>query len=123
MLAAAAVLAAVGLFWWLVGQDTRQGTVRAVDSPAAQSASSLPTAGTQTPMEKQILEAIGEPGARIRDLRIVDQERQIACGERIDPGSATPRRFVWISQLRQLVTEDGGQDFAILVNVCMPPPT
>jgi hypothetical protein len=124
MLASAAVLCAVGLFWGLFGKDARPGAgiVQAVDGSAGPSASPLPTAGATTSMEGQILQAIGKPGARVRNLRIVDQKRQIACGERIDPGSAIPRRFVWLSQLRQLVTDDGGQDFAILINVCMPPP-
>lgn len=123
LLAIAALLAASGLTWWLADRDPEpgRGVVRAVASPAALHGS--PQASIPAAMENQILEAIGKPGARIRDVRIVDQERQIACGELIDPGSEGPRRFVWLSQLRQLVTDDGGQDFAILVHVCTPPPS
>ncbi len=69
----------------------------------------------------RFLETIAEPGTRLHDLRIVDQERLIVCGERVDSGSATSRRFVRLSQLRQVVTDDGGPDFAILVHVCNPP--
>lgn len=122
MLAVAALLAATGLTWWLADRDPEpgRGVVRAVASPAV--LHGAPQARLPASMESQILEAIGKPGVRVRDVRIVDRERQIACGERIDPGSEAPRRFVWLSQLRQLVTDDGGQDFAILINVCTPPP-
>lgn len=120
-LAAAAILASSGLFWWKADDGSQTGgnelvTVQATSLPA-----------TDTPIdalavaEQQILRAIGEPGTRLRGLRIVDQERLIVCGERIGGGSATSRRFVWLSQLRQVVTDDGGPDFAILVHVCNPP--
>lgn len=118
-------LVAAGLFWWLADQGARPDEGASVVVQAGARATPLPMtgAGIRAPavVERQILEAIGEPGTRIRDVRIVDQKRQIACGERIDKGSATPRRFVWLSQLRQLVTDDGGQDFAILIHVCSPP--
>ncbi|WP_447725142.1 hypothetical protein [Sphingomonas koreensis] len=132
ILAASVGFAVAGLLWWLADRDARPGedagvVVQAAAGPAAPRAMPLAMIGAGAPapaeMEKQILAAIGEPGTRIRDVRIVDQKRQIACGERIDQSAATPRRFVWLSQLRQIVTDDGGQDFAILIHVCTPPPS
>lgn len=122
-------IAAAGVFWWLAdwrAQTGQEGSVEVHAGPAASDPGPVPI-GAGTPasaqMERQILEAIGQPGTRIRGVRVVDVKRKIACGERLDKGSAIPRRFVWLSQLRQLVTDDGGQDFAILVHVCTPPPS
>lgn len=131
-LAALAVLVLFGLYWWS-GDRPQPGEDEIVVVPAAATPEALLTT-PQSPgaegdaaalalVEKQILEAIGEPGTSLRDVRIVDRERQIACGERTSQGSATLRRFVWLSQVRQVVTDDGGQDFAILVHVCNPPPS
>jgi hypothetical protein len=130
-LAALAVLVLFGLFWWS-GDRPQPSQDEIVVVPATASPETVltppsPAAGTDTAalalVEKQILEAIDEPGTSLRGVRIVDQERQIACGERTSQGSATLRRFVWLSQVRQAVTDDGGQDFAILVHVCNPPPS
>ena len=122
-LAAATILAVSGLVWWTTDRESQPDAQEFVTIQAAP----LPKIGSGTGVlalaEERILETIGEPGTRVRDLRIVDQERLIVCGERIDRGSASARRFVWLSQLRQVVTDDGGQDFAILVHVCNPPPS
>lgn len=124
-IALAAALAVAGLFWWLADRapQPRGGgivSVRATAGPAGPPGTA-PASGAGA-FERQILDAIGEPGTRLRNVRIVDQGRQIACGERVGPRTAAARRFVWLSQLRQLVTDDGGQNFAILVHVCSPPP-
>ncbi|QNQ08620.1 hypothetical protein [Sphingomonas alpina] len=130
-LAAFAVLVLFGLFWWSGDRPqpsedeivvvptaaTPEALLSAPSSPGAEG-----DAAALALVEKQILEVIGEPGTSLRDVRIVDQERQIACGQRTSQGSAALRRFVWLSQVRQVVTDDGGQDFAILVHVCNPPP-
>ena len=130
-LATLAVLALAGLFWWSGDHGAQQGgdgivVVQTAASPAALPAAPPSPTGANTAalalVEKQIIETIGEPGTSLRDIRIVDQERQIACGQRTSKGTATLRRFVWLSQLRQVITDDGGQDFAILVHVCNPPP-
>ncbi|WEK00923.1 MAG: hypothetical protein P0Y59_04300 [Candidatus Sphingomonas phytovorans] len=130
-LAALIILALTCLFWWSGDRGVEQGhddvvVVQASARPEALPSIPIPAAGTSAAalalVEKQILETIGEPGTSLRDVRIVDRERQIACGERTSHGTATLRRFVWLSQLRQVVTDDGGQDFAILVHVCTPPP-
>lgn len=132
-LAALAVLVLFGLFWWS-GDRPQPSEDEIVVVTAAADPEALVTtpppppaagadAATLALTEKQILEAIGEPGTSLSDVRIVDQERQIACGERTRQGSAALRRFVWLSQVRQVVTDDGGQDFAILVHVCNPPPS
>ncbi|CUS43480.1 MAG: hypothetical protein V4610_18855 [Pseudomonadota bacterium] len=130
-LAALIILALTGLLWWSGDRGVERGhddivVVRATARPEALPFAPIPASDTSAAalalVEKQILETIGEPGTSLRDVRIVDQERQIACGERTSHGTATLRRFVWLSQLRQVVTDDGGQDFAILVNVCNPPP-
>lgn len=115
------ILILSGLFWWNTDRGSQTGGNVAVTVQAA----SLPATDAPTEafvwVERQVLETIAEPGTRLHDLRIVDQERLIVCGERVDSGSATSRRFVWLSQLRQVVTDDGGPDFAILVHVCNPP--
>ncbi|MES2059347.1 MAG: hypothetical protein V4564_25630 [Pseudomonadota bacterium] len=129
--AALAVLVLFGLFWWSGGRPQPSQdeivVVPATASPEAlltpPSSATGPDAAALALVEKQILEAIGEPGTSLRGVRIVDQERQIACGERTIRGSAALRRFVWLKQVRQVVTDDGGQDFAILVHVCNPPPS
>lgn len=120
-LVTSAILILSGLFWWNIDRGSKTDenatvTVQAVSLPATDA----PTEAFVW-VERQILETIAEPGTRLHDLRIVDQERLIVCGERVDSGSATSRRFVWLSQLRQVVTDDGGPDFAILVHVCTPP--
>ncbi len=101
-LVASAGLVVAGLFWWSADRGARPGrdgivVVQATASPAASRATPLPVIGASiealAEIEKRILEAIDEPGTRIRDVRIVDQKRQIACGERIDKNSATPRRI------------------------------
>ena len=119
-LVTSAILILSGLFWWNTDRGSQTDGNMAVTVQAA----SLPATDSPTDafvwVERQILEAIGEPGTRLHDLRIVDQERLIVCGDRVDGGSATSRRFVWLSQLRQVVTDDGGPDFAILVHVCNP---
>lgn len=121
-LAASAILILSGLLWWNAGDEPPTGgtdvvTVQATTPPAA-------GASTETfvLVEQQIRETLGEPGTRLHNLRIVDQERLIVCGERVVRGSAAPRRFVWLSQLGEVVTDDGGPDFAILQHVCNPPP-
>lgn len=120
-LAALAILVLSGLLWWKAEYGSQTGenefiTVQAMSPPATGNRiDALAVA------EQQILETIGEPGTRLHDLRIVDQERLIVCGKRAGGGSAASRRFVWLSQLRQVVTDDGGPDFAILVHVCNPP--
>lgn len=124
-IALAAALAAAGLFWWLADRAPQAGrsgivSVRAAAGPVAPPGTA-PASGAGA-LERQILDAIGEPGTRLRNVRVVDQGRRIACGERLDPRTAAVRRFVWLSQLRQLVTDDGGENFAILVHVCSPPP-
>lgn len=121
-LAASAILVLAGLLWWNAGGEPQTAggdivTVQATLSPAT----GAPVDAFAL-VEQQILEALGEPGTRLHNLRIVDQERLIVCGERVARGSATPRRFVWLSQLGEVVTDDGGQDFAILQHVCNPPP-
>jgi hypothetical protein len=128
-LATFAALVVFALYWW--GGRTEQPSqddivvVQATTSPAALPVNPRTPAGTDSAalalVEQQILEAVNEPGTSLSDLRIVDQERQIACGERTIRGSAAQRRFVWLSQVHQVVTDDGGQDFAILVHVCTPP--
>ena len=120
-IAHAAARAAAGLFWWLTDGGPHPGRDGVVSVRAKATPLAPPPASGAGALEQQILDAIGEPGTRLRNVRIVDQERQIACGERVDPRTAAPRRFVWLSQLRQLVTDDGGQNFAILVHVCNPP--
>jgi hypothetical protein len=130
ILIVSAGLVSAGLFWALIyrgaGEEARVVVPAAAD-PAALPVPPVPDDGTVTrapaEMERRILEAIGEPGTRIVNVRIVDQKRQIVCGERIDRRSAAVRRFVWLSQLNQIVTDNGGQNFAILLHVCSPPPS
>ncbi|MBO9694723.1 MAG: hypothetical protein J7499_00830 [Sphingopyxis sp.] len=121
-LATSAILILSGLLWWNARDESQAGgrgvvTVQALSSPAA----GAPVEAFAL-VEQQILDTLGEPGTRLHNLRIVDQERLIVCGERVVRGSATPRRFVWLSQLGEVVTDDGGPDFAILQHVCNPPP-
>lgn len=126
LLLAPAGLVAAGLLWWLAERGGGKDAVVVVKaSPPEVREVPLVMRGTpaSAEVERRILDSIGEPGTRIRDVHIVDRERQIACGKRVDGDSATPRRFVWLSQLHQVVTDDGGQDFAILVHVCNPPPS
>lgn len=120
-LAASAILILSGLFWWTTGDGSQTGKKEFVTVQAASPPATDARIDALSLIEPSILEAIGEPGTRLRNLRIVDQERLIVCGERVGRGSATSRRFVWLNQLRQLVTDDGGPDFAILVHVCNPP--
>lgn len=120
-LAASAILILSGLFWWKTDDGSQTDDKEFVTVQAASPPATGPRIDALALMEPRILEAIGEPGTRLRDLRIVDQERLIVCGERLGRGFATSRRFVWLNQLRQVVIDDGGPDFAILVHVCNPP--
>jgi hypothetical protein len=120
-LVTSAILILCGLFWWNTDRGSQTDENVAVTLQATSPPATDAPAEAFVWVERQILEIIGEPGTRLHDLRIVDQERLIVCGERVDGGSATSRRFVWLSQLRQVITDDGGSDFAILVHVCNPP--
>lgn len=76
--------------------------------------------GDSASLTTSIRAAIPERDVEVRNVRIVDVARSIACGERTSPGSAVLRRFVWLGRAGIVVTDDGGADFANLFFVCDP---
>lgn len=53
-----------------------------------------------------------------RNVRSADAQDQVICGEVRLSSAPYYRRFVWISEVQMLATDDGGAQFAGVAKLC-----
>ncbi|WP_448140471.1 hypothetical protein [Sphingopyxis fribergensis] len=119
-----------GLGWWwaqpmgacedgappLVQLPPADPSSSAVPVPAPRVSTAANTG--QSPSDPRIAATFQDPGAVFRNVRSADDQDQVICGEvRL---SSTPyfRRFVWVSEVQMLATDDGGTQFAGVAKLC-----
>lgn len=81
--------------------------------------SDVTASGIAPDVEMQILRDAGDPGARLRDVRFVDKEQRIACGEIMRSNTTEHVRFVWLGEPAKVIADEkGGGAYAQVAPLC-----
>lgn len=117
-----------GLGWWWaqpIGapEDGRPPLVQLPPEDPSTVAVPAPRVSTaantgQSPSDRRIVATFQDPGAVFRNVRSADAQDQVICGEVRLSSAPYYRRFVWISEVQMLATDDGGAQFAGVAKLC-----
>lgn len=124
------LLALLFVGWWFQARDRdeREASPPLVQLPSVAPAPSAPPASraaAPTPIDTaaslpdpRIAATFHDPGARFRNIRSADARHQVVCGEVRLSSAPYYRRFVWVSEVQMIATDDGGTQFATVAKLC-----
>lgn len=91
----------------------------AAPSSPPEAAASLDVSEIPPAIETQILRDAGDPGAKLRAVRMIDKKQQIGCGEIMRSNARKYARFVWLAVPAKVIAEEnGGGAYAQVAPLC-----